>query len=36
MQKKEGPRWSIYRWVDRVDPDVGVNPVNTDERTMSW
>jgi hypothetical protein len=36
MQKKEGPRWSIYRWVDRVDPDVGVNPANTDERTMSW
>jgi hypothetical protein len=35
MQKKDG-RWSIYRWHDRVDPDVGVNPASTDERTMSW
>ena len=34
MQKKEG-RWSIYRWVDRVDPSVGVNPTS-DQRTMSW
>lgn len=35
MQKKDG-RWSIYRWVDRVDPAVGVNPAATDQRTMSW
>lgn len=35
MQKKAG-RWSIYRWNDRVDPDVGVNPAATDQRTMSW
>ena len=34
MQRKEG-RWSIYRWVDRVDPAVGVNPTS-DQRTMSW
>jgi hypothetical protein len=25
FQKKDG-RWSIYRWVDRVDPAVGLNP----------
>ena len=35
LQKKDG-RWSIYRWVDRVDPAVGVNPAATDQRTMSW
>jgi hypothetical protein len=35
MQKKEG-RWSVYRWVDRVDPAIGVNPAATDQRTMSW
>ena len=35
FQKKDG-RWSIFRWVDRVDPNVGVNPVATDQRTMSW
>jgi hypothetical protein len=35
MQKKEG-RWSITRWHDRVDPNVGVNPAATDQRTMSW
>ena len=35
IQKKDG-RWSIYRWVDRVDPNVGVNPAATDQRTMSW
>lgn len=34
--QKTGARWSIYRWNDRVDPDVGVNPVITDERCMSW
>jgi len=35
FQKKDG-RWSIYRWVDRVDPAIGVNPAATDQRTMSW
>lgn len=35
FQNKDG-RWSIFRWVDRVDPDVGVNPVDPDQRTMSW
>jgi hypothetical protein len=35
FQKKDG-RWSLFRWVDRVDPLVGVTPVQTDERTMSW
>lgn len=35
FQKKAG-RWSIFRWVDRVDPSVGVTPVATDQRTMSW
>ena len=34
--EKQGGRWSIYRWVDRVDPAVGVNPAATDQRTMSW
>ena len=35
FQKKEG-RWSLFRWVDRVDPTVGVTPAKPDERTMSW
>ena len=35
MQKKEG-RWSVFRWVDRLDPAVGVNPNPIDQRTMSW
>ncbi len=34
FQRTNG-RWSIYRWHDRVDPNVGVNPSN-DQRTMSW
>jgi hypothetical protein len=34
MQRKEG-RWSIFRWNDRVDPTVGVNPSN-EQRTMSF
>ncbi len=29
-------RWSIFRWVDRVDPAVGVNPAATDQRTFTW
>jgi len=35
FEKKEG-RWWMYRWNDRVDPAVGVNPAATDQRTMSW
>ena len=35
FQFKEG-RWSIFRWVDRVDLNVGVNPADPDQRTMSW
>lgn len=35
FQKKEG-RWSLFRWVDRVDPLVTATPAKTDERTMSW
>ena len=35
MQLKNG-RWSIFRWVDRVDPAVGVNPAASDQRTFSW
>lgn len=35
MQKVAG-RWAIYRWNDRVDPAVGVNPSSTDQRCMSW
>jgi hypothetical protein len=32
---KSGPRWYIYRWQDRVDPNIGPNPqVNKDE--LSW
>ena len=34
--QKANSRWSIYRWHDRVDPSVGVNPAATDERTLSW
>ncbi len=29
-------RWSIFRWVDRVDPAVGVNPAAGDQRTFTW
>jgi hypothetical protein len=34
--EKVSGRWTIYRWNDRVDPDVGVNPAVTDERSMTW
>ena len=33
--QKTGARWSIYRWHDRVDPTVGVNP-SSDARAMSF
>lgn len=35
VQRKAG-RWFVYRWNDRLDPAVGVNPDQTDERSMSW
>lgn len=33
--QKTGARWSIYRWHDRYDPTVGVNP-SSDARAMSF
>ena len=36
LQKERSGRWSIFRWQDRVDPAVGVNPAETDQRTFSW
>ena len=35
LQKLNG-RWLLYRWEDRVDPSVGINPVDTDSRSMGW
>jgi hypothetical protein len=35
QRAKVGARWSIFRWYDRVNPAVGVNPAS-DEHTMSW
>ncbi len=35
QREKVGSRWSIYRWNDRHDPTVGVNP-SSDKQTMSW
>jgi len=32
----ENNRWFIFRWNDRVDPSIGVNPADTDQRTFSW
>jgi hypothetical protein len=29
-------RWLILTWTDKVDPDIGVNPVETGDRTFSW
>lgn len=29
-------RWSIFRWVDHVDPAVGVVPANPDQRCFTW
>lgn len=29
-------RWVILVWNDRVDPTVGVNPLEDDDRTFSW
>ncbi len=27
-------RWLITRWVDHVDPDVGVNPIDSEQKTL--
>lgn len=32
--RKHNGRWWLARWDDRVDPLIGVNPANTDNRTM--
>jgi hypothetical protein len=29
-------RWALYRWQDRVDPAVGVQPVDPDQRTFGY
>jgi len=29
-------RWSIFRWVDRIDPTVGVNPADDARSFTSW
>lgn len=31
---KANGRWFIYRWQDRVDPDIGVNPVDLEQLSM--
>lgn len=31
---KDNGRWYIYRWQDRVDPNIGVNPVDLDQLSM--
>ncbi len=31
---KDSGRWAIYRWQDRIDPQVGVTPVDPDELSM--
>ena len=36
FQKESSGRWSIFRWHDRVDPAVGVNPAQPDQRTFSF
>jgi hypothetical protein len=29
-------RWALYRWQDRVDPDVGAQPADPDQRTFGY
>jgi hypothetical protein len=29
-------RWALVRWDDRVDPDVGVQPADADQRTFGY
>ena len=36
FQKERSGRWSVYRWHDRLDPAVGVNPALTTQRTFSY
>lgn len=31
-----GGRWYLIRWEDRVDPAIGVNPIDPKNRTMGW
>ncbi len=31
---KDNGRWFIYRWQDRVDPNIGVNPVDLEQLSM--
>ncbi len=35
LQKRDS-RWFLYRWQDRLDENIGVNPTDTDNRTMGW
>jgi hypothetical protein len=34
--QRVGGRWYLIRWEDRVDPNIGVNPIDTRNRTMGW
>lgn len=31
---KANGRWFIYRWQDRIDPDIGVNPADPEQLSM--
>ncbi|MEO5988387.1 MAG: hypothetical protein ABIU54_13165 [Candidatus Eisenbacteria bacterium] len=31
---KANGRWFIYRWQDRIDPDIGVNPTDPEQLSM--
>jgi len=35
LQKRDS-RWFLYRWQDRLDESVGVNPTEDYNRTMGW
>ncbi|MFN8589331.1 MAG: hypothetical protein U0704_16185 [Candidatus Eisenbacteria bacterium] len=35
MRKHNG-RWWLVRWDDRIDPTIGVNPANLNNRSMGW
>lgn len=35
MVKYDG-RWFVTRWQDRLDPLIGVDPVDQDNRTLGW
>lgn len=34
--RKYNGRWWLVRWDDRIDPTIGVNPVNLYNRSMGW